>query len=380
MSLLWRVFRRRWLIVAAVALALLLIKMLLLASPSPKRLGEAASETLFKQPASLVHPRTGYRAVPFPQSARPLKVGIELNNIYDLELERQVFAADGWYWLQWSEPFNEILKASDIEPLKMVEFLNQVEPWDSKIEPETPLPVQRPDGTYYQLIRFSGRFSVKDIDQHHSPFGGVVLPVILEARPESFQLGQLAVRLEPDRSQKRILGNYGSLAGYQLKRAWVQEGSNSHDLYGVSQSEIYSQLAVRVAYGAEPWSAFMKWILPPLIVMLVVMLAPGLDSSLEDIRMAIPSTALLSLVFLQQTYKGELPSVPYLTFLDELYTYFYLVSVVMFALFLWSSNRLEAASAQDREVIRLGLNRINDYFFWGVLAGQGVVAILAWCV
>jgi hypothetical protein len=356
------------------------MKTLLLASPSPKRLGEAASATLFKQPASLVHPRPGYRAVPFPQSARPLKVGIELNNIYDLELERQVFAADGWYWLQWSEPFNEILKARDIEPLKMVEFLNQVEPWDSKIEPDTPLPLRRSDGTYYQLIRFSGRFSVKDIDQHHSPFGGVVLPLILEARPESFQLGQLAVRLEPDRSQKRILGNYGSLAGYQLKRAWIQEGSNSHQLYDVDRDEIYSELVVNVVYGAEPWSSFLKWILPPLIVMVVVMLAPGLDSSLEDIRMAIPSTALLTLVFLQQTYKSELPSVPYLTFLDELYTYFYFVSVVMFALFLWSSNRLEDAPAQDREGIRLALNRINSYFFWGLLAGQGVVAIVAWCV
>lgn len=52
-------------------------------------------------------------------------------------------------------------------------------------------------------------------------------------------------------------------------------------------------------------------------------------------RLAIPSTALLTQVFLQQTRKAELPSTPYLTFLDELYACSYLLAVGLFILFLW---------------------------------------------
>ncbi len=380
MSRLGRGTRRRWLIVLAVVLALLLIKGVLLGSTSLKDLGQRAQLPLLKQPASIAYLQPGRKTVPFPKSALPLKVGLELNNIYNLELEKQTFSADGWYWLEWTESLNEILHARNIQPIKMIEFLNQVESWDSSVEPDTVLPLRRSDGSYYQLVRFSARFYIDDIDQHHSPFGGVVLPVVLEARPESFQLSKLAVKLEPDRNQKRLLRNDGSLAGYQLKGAWAQEGSSSHDLFDVGENEIFSQLTVGVAYGAEPWSAFMKWILPPLIVMVIVVLAPSLDSSLEEMRLAIPSTALLTLVFLQQTYKGKLPSAAYLTFLDELYTYFYLVAVGMFALFLWSSNRLEAAAPQDRDVVRMGLNRINSFCLWGVLAGQVLVVILAWCL
>ena len=39
--------------------------------------------------------------------------------------------------------------------------------------------------------------------------------------------------------------------------------------------------------------------------MSIVLLAPSLESSLGDMRLAITSTALLTLVFLQPTYKSE---------------------------------------------------------------------------
>ncbi|MEI7953103.1 MAG: hypothetical protein WCH37_10565, partial [Synechococcaceae cyanobacterium ELA182] len=76
-----------------------------------------------------------------------------------------------------------------------------------------------------------------------------------------------------------------------------------------------------------------------------------------------------TLVFLQQTYKAELPSTPYLSFLDELYTYCYLVAVGLFVLFLWSSNRMEAAAPEQREWVRLRLNRIDSLGQWGAWRG-----------
>lgn len=132
---------------------------------------------------------------------------------------------------------------------------------------------------------------------------------------------------------------------------------NSYGLIGPHRDEVYSQVALRVAYGSEPWAAFMKWILP----MSIVLLAPSLESSLGEIRLAIPST-------------------PYLTFLDELYAFSYLVAVGLFVLFLWGSNRMEAAPPERREAVRVGINRIDTYCQWGALLGFGLVALLAWFV
>jgi hypothetical protein len=83
--------------------------------------------------------------------------------------------------------------------------------------------------------------------------------------------------------------------------------------------------------------------LPLLIVMAVVFLAPSLEASLGELRLAIPSTALLTLVVMQQTYQAELPPLPYLTFLDIIYAYSYLIAIAQFVLFVWGINVLAAA-------------------------------------
>jgi hypothetical protein len=79
--------------------------------------------------------------------------------------------------------------------------------------------------------------------------------------------------------------------------------------------------------------------------MAVVFLAPSLEASLGELRLAIPSTALLTLVVMQQTYQAELPPLPYLTFLDILYAYCYLIAIAQFVLFVWGINVLAAAEA-----------------------------------
>lgn len=316
--------------------------------------------------------------LPFPADAPQVQVGLLLKNIYNLQLDSQTFSADGWYWLEWGEDVEAILRRHDLTPAQMVEFPNQVESWDSVIQPETADPNRTRDGRHYQLFRFSARFYIDTIDERHSPFETVVLPVVIETRPEQFELAQSAVQLKPAPDLRSLTGDYSELAGYSLKRNWVVEGENTYDLFGPQRNQVYSQLAFRVAYGSEPWAAFMKWILPMLIVMSIVLLAPSLESSLGEIRLAIPSTALLTLVFLQQTYKEELPSTPYLTFLDELYAYSYLVAVGLFVLFLWGSNALEAAAPEEREARRLRINRIDTVCQWGALLGFGVVALLAW--
>lgn len=314
----------------------------------------------------------------YPANALPLRGGIHVKNLYNLQIVSQTFSADGWFWLDWDQPLEDVIRGANIPSDRLVEFDNQVEMWDSVIEAETPEPVRLADGRYSQMFRFSARFYIPSLDLHNSPFDTIELPIVLETRPELFSLSQRAVRMESDQRQESLVGAYGDVAGYELRGASLRPGINTYQWLGAEKDAAYSQLLLRITYGTDSLAAFLKWILPLLIVMIVVLLAPSLEGSLNDIRLAIPSTALLTLVFLQQTYRAELPATPYPTFLDQLYAYSYLVAVGVFLLFVWSSNLLEGASEAKRAAARVQTNRVDSLFQKGALVGGVVWALLAW--
>ena len=47
-------------------------------------------------------------------------------------------------------------------------------------------------------------------------------------------------------------------------------------------------------------------------------------------------------------------------------------------LFLWASNRMEAAAPEQRPDVQRSINRIDTLCQWGALLGFGVIAALAW--
>lgn len=320
------------------------------------------------------------RAVPaaYPPDSIPLLAGIHIKNLYNLAIVSQTFSADGWYWLEWDQRLEDVIRARSIPRDHLVGFDNQVETWDAVIEPETPEPVRLPNGRYNQKFRFSARFYIPALELHNSPFEKLVLPIVLQTRPDLFGLSQRAVRLGFDQPRDSLVGSYGDVAGYELRSATLRPSINSYRWLGSEKETAYSQLVLNITYGTNAWASFQKWILPLLIVMIIVVLAPSLEGSLNDIRLAIPSTALLTLVFLQQTYRAELPATPYPTFLDHLYAYSYLVAVGVFLLFVWSSNLLEAAPEDKRELVRRQTNRFDSLFQKGALVGGVVWALLAW--
>lgn len=317
-------------------------------------------------------------AVAYPPNTLPLQVGIHVKNIYNLELERQTFSADGWYWLLWDQRLQDVIEREGIPINQLVEFTNQVESWNSKIEPESEQPERDPDGTYSQIFRFSARFYIESFDLHDSPFESIQLPLVIETRPDVFSLARQGVRLESAPNLLKLIGDYGDLAGYSLKSSHLRQRVNLYEAYGTHTNRAFSQLALKVVYGSNLLAAFTKWVLPLMIVMIIVLLAPSLEGSLGEIRLAIPSTAILSLVFLQQTYRAELPATPYPTFLDQLYAYSYVVAVGLFVLFVWSSNLFESTPPDQQEQVRKRINRIDSLCQRGACVGLVIWALLAW--
>ena len=361
--IIWR--RRGWRLLSAVLLGLLALVLVVTCFIHFPRPATSPAATTSPSPAFLTE-------------AIPIEASIHINNLYNLQLDSQSFSADGWYWLHWDQRLEDLIRSKGLDRNRLVGFANQVEGWDALIQPATLEPIGLPDGTYSQMVHFSARFYIFSFDLHDSPFDTISLPLVLETRPEILGLTDQSVRLKPAAHLPRLVGDYGELAGYELRGASLSSGIKVDDSPGTPKQRLISQLLVKVTYGTNVLAAFHKWILPLLIVMTVVLLAPSLEASLGDIRLAIPSTALLTLVFLQQAYRSELPPTPYPTFLDHLYAYSYLITVGVFLLFVWSSNRLEATPESERKAVRLLINRIDTRCQTGALMGFVVWALLAW--
>lgn len=308
----------------------------------------------------------------------PLRMGLHVENIYELSLRDKTFSADGRIWLEWQEPLDKLMRTQNVKPAQLIDFVNQVEDWNGELVPDTLEPVFG-NGQWHQTFRFSQRFYVHRIDLHRFPFNDLNLRITVQAAPAYSKPDGRALLLLPVKNQSGIIGEYASLEGYQLESAQLISQLRTYRTdYGLMHPVKSSQVEAELIFHHRFWPAFVSDVLPLAIVLLVVLISPYLEGSLGDVRIAIPSTALLTLVFLQQGYHSELPPSPYLTYLDRLYAISYLVCLSLFVLFAWSSNVYERTPVEQRDALVRRLDIYDRNFQLVSLALLMVVSIEAW--
>ncbi len=304
--------------------------------------------------------------------------GIHLENIYDLSLKDKTFSADGRFWLEWPEAVQKELEKQSLQPIQLIDFVNQVTEWEGRLEADNAQATQRGD-KWFQSFNFSMQFNIHQLDLSRYPFNNLNLPITLAINPIHAGLMQRQILLLPARNQRGIIGEYANLDGYQLQSAQINPELRTYRTdYGLKQTIKASQLNINLKYSSSFWPAFIALLLPLIIILLIVLISPYLESSLGDIRIAVPSTALLTLVFLQQGYVANLPPSPYLTYLDRLYAVSYLICVSLFTLFAWSSNVFERTPAEQRDKIIQRLDTYDRYFQLGAISLLFVISIEAW--
>ena len=304
--------------------------------------------------------------------------GIHLENIYDLSLKNKTFSADGRFWLEWPEAVQKELEKQSLQPIQLIDFVNQVTEWEGRLEADNAQATQRGD-KWFQSFNFSMQFNIHQLNLSRYPFNNLNLPITLAINPIHAGLMQRQILLLPARNQQGIIGEYANLDGYQLQSAQINPELRTYRTdYGLKQTIKASQLNINLKYSSSFWPAFIALLLPLIIILLIVLISPYLESSLGDIRIAVPSTALLTLVFLQQGYVANLPPSPYLTYLDRLYAVSYLICVSLFTLFAWSSNVFERTPIEQREKMVKRLDTFDRYFQLGAISLLFVISIEAW--
>lgn len=307
----------------------------------------------------------------------PLRLALEVEDMRELDLSSKTFRAKGQIRLEWDRALQERIGAGELDPSRLLRFVNLVEPWNSLLETSGPLQARAGGQRFAQTLLFEGLFYVNDFDFQDSPFLRVSLPLILEVADESLAIEGRGLLLEPVRDTSRLIGRGVSMAGMVLEGAGVEAKLHrSGDPLEPGSERTLSRVALQLRYHTEPLASFLKWILPLMVVMGVVLLAPSLDSLRDDLSFGLPSAGLLTLVVLQESYRQQLPDTPYLTFLDQLYATSYLVAIAIFLLFVWGGNQRARHEGKGAEVAMARVNRVGTVVQLGGLLAYGMVVLM----
>jgi hypothetical protein len=305
-----------------------------------------------------------------PETA--IEVGLLIDNVYAFEADKKTFDADGWIWLKWSQALHRKMLQVGASPDELFQFFNQVDDWDATLTPGSDAPIPMADGRLYQKFRFSGHFYVNELDFRLYPFQTLKLPLVVELTDEKLKGEGPALGVTLDKVHSG-LGDYVDLGGYQTRghefRACLHEYKTSFgEPAATSGPRRLPQARMEIAYQKAPTAMWLKVLLPLITVMVLALFAPDISASGWDVRLGIPPMAILTLMFLQQTYQTWMPELPYITFLDTVYNLCYLANLVLFRLFLWGTNEYCAASEEDKPAVVARINRVDLYFQVGITA------------
>ena len=305
--------------------------------------------------------------------------GIHLEKIYELNLNSRTFTADGEIWLEWLPDVEDLLQRHGTDPAELITLANRIETWDSTFAASNAGPRQLSGGRRQLLFHFSSRFYDDEVDFRRDPFDVLRVPIIIELEPLWTSQKYADLRLLPEPSNDNLVGSLGSLSGYQLERAsftpYLRQSSNSMGTWYRPQ---LSQVRLEVIYQSNLWPGIVNWIIPLMIINSIVLMAPSVEGTLSDVRLAIPSTALLTLIFLQQSYHSSLPKLPYTTFLDDLFTTSYLIAMALFGLFTWGYNVYVAAPDEQKASTMRRINQADMRFQYLSLGLLVLTAVISW--
>jgi len=308
-----------------------------------------------------------------------IRVGLQIKNIYDLSLANQTFMADGWYWLAWGDDVQAQLDRFNINPPEITEFTNEIDPSNYAFTQVLNEPLNlAPELNHSYQVKFSKKFFLNEIAQKRAPFDNQNLPIDIEIMP-----GQLGGR-NPNKLIQLLpfpireyptAGEFASMIGFKLtKTEWVRQLVYYQD----PDNSYYSRATATFTFSPEPWTVFLKWLLPLVVVMAIVILTPSVNALLGDGRIAIAPAALLTLVILHGEYRANFPPAPYLTFLDKIYAYSYIACFVIFVITLAGGNALSRLQSKDKEDRAAHVGRWDRAAQAGIIAGYLIVSITAW--
>jgi hypothetical protein len=318
------------------------------------------------------------------RASHRVRVGVYATTTYDLDLSVPSYAANGYLWMRWEEPLQRLLEEKGVGIDQRINLVNGlVSDAEPILHPVSEAPERMEDGSYYQIFTFMARFQIDRPNFRRYPFASVSLPMVLEADDVDGTLDYANLRFIPDVESSGI-GLDAGIIGWRNQDWSIAEYRYRYATdfgFGGGDAD-YSRVVFDVTVGTSAWAAFWRLLLPLAVVMAMVLLVFKVRPDEQDARASIPVTVLLTLVFLQQTYRAELPQLPYLTFLDQVYVIAFVVTLLAFVLVLWNGRRYgqleEMPAGIERDRLESRLYRLDELWPLLVVLFTSVAVLVCW--
>lgn len=305
----------------------------------------------------------------FAQQAAPaptkVVVGAYVNDLQNVDLASHSYIVDLYIWFRWSN--------RDIDVPATMEFMN-IFPAQERVQKLTyDKPLEMPDGTIYNVIRYQGAFSSKFLLESY-PFDTQLLVVAIE----DAELGAEDLVYVPDAEGITINPDV-RLPGYRIGKPEMRFSAKPYpttfgDLSS-PETSAYSRVSLVIPI-TRPWiSGLVKTLIPIFIAILCAGLALYIHPDHVEGRIGLVITALLTLVALQFTAAADLPTVGYLMLIDQIYlvSFIYMLAVlarVVSASWIDSDVSHDVVARRDRRA-----HIATTVLFSGVLAAMIVAGV-----
>lgn len=297
------------------------------------------------------------------EGPQQVRTGLYLMNIYDLDINAYSYYADFYLWFRWR---------GERDPMK-IEFVNAVEKWGFTREDFYEEPKLLPDGSYYNGMRIEGRFfhsfqlSDFPLDRH-----------ALDVQVEHAQHPHDSLVYLPD-TARYLYREDLRVPGWKISSARIDTLRNAYRTdfgeAGAGASD-YSNFTFQLDIRRPASYFLLKLLLPLLIVLLAGMGALFIHPTYLEARISLPIGALLSCVFLQQSYSAALPDVGYMVLMDRIYlAAYFLIGLIILRVVLAGNRSAESQENDWRSVSRVDRRRALLYSSAFIIVVLALIAL-----
>ena len=332
-----------------------------------------------------LHSREAYNPVDIQaldEDILQLSTGIYLNRIYNIDRTSGTFSADGWLWLSWDKPGDDDWYEGRIG-IDTIKFVNEI-PNKSKRELLIDEPFEEYGNRMWQSMRFSSTFLLNNQDYSQFPFETVELPIEIGSDEFSIDYFVYIPNLEDSLVSSRL-----SLSGFEFRGLEARNFSHSipsrwgHSIDPASEFDrtgfAYPHLEWVFQFRRITSSSIARLFTPVFAAMVVLMFSLLINLKVTAPKITIPASVLLVLAVLQdRSHRSLPPDLTYLTYMDEIYMFCYVLTLISLVSSLYCVNRMHAASATSLPSLMISLGSHQRALVGWMSISLLIVPLILW--
>ena len=308
--------------------------------------------------------------------------GIYVNRIHNVDRASGTFSANGWLWMSWDKPRDDDWYKDEIS-VDMIKFMNEI-PNASKRDKLIDEPQEQYAGRMWQSMRFSSTFLMNNQDFSRFPFENFELPI--EIGSDAFSVDDV---IYLPNLKDSLVSDRLSLSGFEFRGLVARNFSHSitskwgHSIDPDSPEDqthwVYPHLEWVMQFSRLSSSSIARLFTPVFAAMVVLMFSLLVNLNVASSKISIPASVLLVLAVLQdRSHRLLPPDITYLTYMDKIYMFCYVLTLVSFVSSLYCVNRVNIAPEESRPALIIALRSHQRTLVAWICGSLIVMPLILW--